>query len=717
MRKNRLCVSFVLVMLLVTAGVWAVWAQTAPADLVINFVATEEGEEGVALDVFFTFVDSAGRPVARTNIESATVQLLGGGFDPVPVVVEDPQTPVYVTLIIDTSGSMQSVMDEVRQAAIAAIDSAPPTAYFAVIRFNETNEVVQDFTNDTGRVKNAIAALEAIPEKGTCLYDTLYDAVDLLEGQIQDQPYRRAIILFTDGKDQLRVGEDTPCSRFTYNDVINAARPSGIANPLTPIHTIGLADPSGNNLNEAELRSLAADTRAFSAIGGAANLGDLFQEILTGLNSQLVARAVLCDAPEGENAAVLAIKTRENDAMLTGDFGFITSREYVCQAPPPPAKVRLNSLQYDAGNDLYRLSLGMANPETIRRLIVNVWDARGGVQVLPDQIFADPAETLQLEFDASGLENGRTYRIQVQAEDESGLLIEDDDGNVILAEKEFTYTRPQFSFAIQAVNPDYENGQLLLDLGLPETAGGLTYEGFIVDEATGGKVSDFGPGILDGRQLQIPLPEAIAAAEEPTGYRVTLILIAPDQTRAEALYEFTPIPPPKPGLGTRIMQGLANNPAIAAAIVVVLLFTAVLFLFQNRQRKKDQPTAPRPPVDKTNVFTPPLPPVAPPASPPSLRLRVLQSPGAAAGQTTTIERFPYVIGREGCDFNISGDLHVSRRHLEINQQGDHYFITDLGSSNGTYLDDQPDRLPPHQPTIIRGAQKVRLGRHTIIELK
>ncbi len=716
MKKNRLLFPFFLVVLFVVTGALVVWAQTAPDDIVINFVAAEEQEEGVALDVFFTFVDGNGRPLAKANIESATIQLLGEGYDPVPVVVEDPQTPVYVALIIDTSGSMQNVIGDVRQAAISAIDTAPPTAYFSVIQFNEINEVVQDFTNDSSRVKNAIAALDSIPNKGTCLYDTLYDAVTLLDEQIQDQPYRRAIILFTDGKDQLRIGDDAPCSRFTYDEVINAARPSGISNPLTPIHTIGLADAAGGNLNEAELRSMAADTRAFSAIGGAANLGDLFQEILDGLNSQLVARALLCDAQEGENAAVLAIKVRENDAFLTGDFGFVSSREYVCQAPPPPAKIRINSLQYDAGNDLYQLSLGMANPETIRRLIINVWDARGGVQVLPDRIFENPEQTMIVELDASVLENDRTYRIQVQAEDESGLLIEDEDENVVLAEKEFTYIRPQPTFAIQSVNPDYENGQLLLDLAVEglNTEGMLTYEGFIVDESTGSKVSDFGPGVLDGRQLQIPLPEAIAAAEEPTGYRVTLTLIMPDQTRAEALYEFTPIPPPKPGLGTRVMQALANNPAISGAIVVVLLFTAVLILFQNRQKKKSKPQTPRPPVDKTNVFMTPSPIVAAPAAS-RLRLRVIQSPGAAAGKEVVIERFPYVIGREGCDLNIAGDLRVSRRHLEITRQGDRFFVTDLGSSNGTYLENK--RLPVRQPLPISGTQEIRLGVQTIIELK
>jgi hypothetical protein len=479
-----------------------------------------------------------------------------------------------------------------------------------------------------------------------------------------------------------------------------------------------LANAGGTNLNEAELRNMAADTRAFSAIGGTANLGNLFQEILDGLNSQLVARAVLCDVPKGENAAVLAIKVKENNAFLTGDFGFVSNREYVCQVPPPPAKIRINSLQYDAGNDVYQLSLGMANPETIRRLIINVWDARGGVQVLPDQIFENPEQTLIVELNASNLEGDRAYRIQVQAEDESGLLIEDDDENVILAEKEFTYLPPQMGFTIQSVNSDYENKQLFLDLAInmPDTEGTLTYEGFIVNEGTGSKVSDFGPTLLTSGQIQIPMPEAIAEAEESTGYRVTLYLVTPDQTRTEALYEFTPVPPPKPGLVTRIMQGLANNPSISAAVVAVFVFTAVLFIFQNQYKKKNKPPVLRPPVDRTNVFAPPPIPV-PEASVSAsrIRLRVTQSPGALAGKEIVIERFPFVIGREGCDLNITEDLRVSRQHLEITKQEGRFFVTDLKSSNKSYMEGRP--LPPHKPVAIGATQEIKLGMQTIIELK
>jgi VWFA-related protein len=718
MKKNRLLFIFLATVFFIMPGVLIVFAQITPEDVVINFVATEEQDEGVALDVFFTFVDGNGRPVPQANIESATIQVLGEGQNPIPAVVEDPQTPVYIALLIDTSGSMQNVMTNVRQAAESAIDTAPPTAYFSVIQFNETNVIAQEFTNDKTSVKSAITSLDFIPNKGTCLYDAVFDAVTLLDAQIQGQPYRRAVILFTDGKDQLVIGDDTPCSAHTYNEVINAARPAGISNPLTPIHTIGLADAEGDNLNEAELRSMAADTRAFSAIGGAANLEALFQEILDGLNSQLVARANICGAKEGDNAAVLALKVRENDSFLTGDFGFFSSREYVCEAPPPPAKIRINSLQKVPESDVYQLSLGLANPETIRQAIISVWDVRGGVQVLPDQVIENPENVIISELDTASLENEKTYRIQVQATDENGLLLEDDDENVILAEIEFTIARPTATFSIQAVNPDYENNQLHLDLAMNAQGADelYTYEGFIVDESSGGKVSDFGPGVLTGQQLQLPLPEVMAEAEEESSYIVTLYLITQGQPPTEVVYEFTPSLPTKPSLGQRVMLALANNPAISVGIVVVLILTLAFFFVQNWQKKKTKPQMARPPVSKTNVFA--VPPERLPTAKPTttrLHMRVIKSPGAVAGKEIFIDKFPYIIGREGCDFNIADDLRVSRQHLEITKHDNDYFVTDLGSSNKTYI--QNKQLAAHQPTRIGKEEEIKVGVQTIIELK
>lgn len=53
-----------------------------------------------------------------------------------------------------------------------------------------------------------------------------------------------------------------------------------------------------------------------------------------------------------------------------------------------------------------------------------------------------------------------------------------------------------------------------------------------------------------------------------------------------------------------------------------------------------------------------------------------------------ITKSPFVIGKEStCAFVIEGDTYISRKHCRIVQKEDGYYITDLDSTNGTFIDD------------------------------
>jgi predicted component of type VI protein secretion system len=62
------------------------------------------------------------------------------------------------------------------------------------------------------------------------------------------------------------------------------------------------------------------------------------------------------------------------------------------------------------------------------------------------------------------------------------------------------------------------------------------------------------------------------------------------------------------------------------------------------------------------------------------------------------------IGREGCDVNLM-DPEVSRRHATIREQGENLAIEDLGSTNGTYVNDARISVV----TVLREGDVVRLG--------
>ena len=51
---------------------------------------------------------------------------------------------------------------------------------------------------------------------------------------------------------------------------------------------------------------------------------------------------------------------------------------------------------------------------------------------------------------------------------------------------------------------------------------------------------------------------------------------------------------------------------------------------------------------------------------------------------------------------------VSRRHCKIYEQGGEYFVEDLGSANGTFLDDE--RLTPYLPHVLNDGDRLQLGR-------
>ena len=58
--------------------------------------------------------------------------------------------------------------------------------------------------------------------------------------------------------------------------------------------------------------------------------------------------------------------------------------------------------------------------------------------------------------------------------------------------------------------------------------------------------------------------------------------------------------------------------------------------------------------------------------------------------------------------SLSMDYGISRVHASLRQTDNGYQITDLGSSNGTWLEN--DRLIPKIPYDVESGDRVRIGR-------
>ena len=92
--------------------------------------------------------------------------------------------------------------------------------------------------------------------------------------------------------------------------------------------------------------------------------------------------------------------------------------------------------------------------------------------------------------------------------------------------------------------------------------------------------------------------------------------------------------------------------------------------------------------------------------------QLLVTQGALAGTRISLDSRPILIGRADDSTLVLDDDYASTRHARIAMQGDEWYVEDLGSTNGTYLDRAkvtgPTRVPPGVP--------IRIGK-TVIELR
>ena len=98
-----------------------------------------------------------------------------------------------------------------------------------------------------------------------------------------------------------------------------------------------------------------------------------------------------------------------------------------------------------------------------------------------------------------------------------------------------------------------------------------------------------------------------------------------------------------------------------------------------------------------------------------MRLVVLEIPNVLPGTKQTQQydfdsdpdRYIWVIGRQlGSDIHLV-DPSVSRRHAELESRPDGFLARDLGSSNGTFINDQ--RLQPYASKLLRPGDRLRVG--------
>jgi VWFA-related protein len=225
-------------------------------------------------------------------------------------VLEDskPQTIKYFTaesdlpltlgILIDSSGSQQRVLEMEKEVGANFLSEIlRPKDLAFVISFDVDSNLLQDFTNSTRRLREALntARINAPPSscsglpgagggplpcssnpKGTVLYDTVYLAA---HDQLAQQVGRKAMILLTDGEDQ--------GSQLKINDAIEAAQKSDSICYILLIADRGFYGFGGYS-GDREMKKLASETggRVIDVGNKSDKLKEAFDQIAHELRSQ-----------------------------------------------------------------------------------------------------------------------------------------------------------------------------------------------------------------------------------------------------------------------------------------------------------------------------------------------------------------------------------------------------------------------------------------------
>jgi VWFA-related protein len=221
------------------------------------------------------------------NLEKADFQVLEDGKPrDVRYFTRESDLPLTIGMLVDTSGSMESLIPVEKRAAGQFFEQVLRKNDLAfVIGFGKDSELLQDLTGSTRLLQNGLNELRpnvavqgihpgpvptANQPAGTVLYDALFLAAD---ERMRGESGRKAIILITDGADS--------GSRVSRDAAIEAAQKADAI-----VYSIFYSDPRySSDAGTLKRISEATGGRVFD-VDRRMNLNSIFQEIQDELRTQ-----------------------------------------------------------------------------------------------------------------------------------------------------------------------------------------------------------------------------------------------------------------------------------------------------------------------------------------------------------------------------------------------------------------------------------------------
>ena len=232
-------------------------------------------------------VDSFGQPITNLGVDDfiLTGDLAGVGEIIDVQNITDDNLSFAVVLVIDTSSSMAGTpLAQSQEAARIFINNLGENDPVAIVTFNTSARLVQDYTTDRDVL---LAAIDTLGFGGqTALYDATVLAVDVAT---RAPTPRRAIVLLSDGAEYGGEG-GIPASFNDRDTAVNAGIIRGV-----PIYTIGLG--YGTNLDRIYLEEVSGLTNASNFESPTpAELPSIYDALSQNLRSQYVV-TISADVP------------------------------------------------------------------------------------------------------------------------------------------------------------------------------------------------------------------------------------------------------------------------------------------------------------------------------------------------------------------------------------------------------------------------------------
>jgi Ca-activated chloride channel homolog len=268
--------------LLLAGSAVSVTLLSIPGTLVFSTAnAQEKNLFRAAVDVVslnVTVVDGQNRYI--TDLSERDFSVFEDGARQDLLFFNRTSLPIALSILMDTSASMESRMPIAQEAAIGFIRRLRSQDLAQIVDFDSRVEVLQDFTSNVGELERAIRSTG--PGGSTSLHNALYISLRELakiKAKSSEEVRRQAIVVLSDG-------EDTS-SLVSYEEVLDVAKRSE-----TAIYTIGLQTrdaPQTKGFREAEfvLRQFAQETGGRSFFPSRVeDLKDVYAQISDELASQ-----------------------------------------------------------------------------------------------------------------------------------------------------------------------------------------------------------------------------------------------------------------------------------------------------------------------------------------------------------------------------------------------------------------------------------------------